>query len=663
MPLKYNIFKKLTLILLLYLFFSKNNQKVFLFNDPFVSIIIPVKNNITYLFDCLNSIFNSEYLISYEIIVVGDFSDGGTKILENTHFKYFKNIKIIDNKNNNDFYVNCNLAAKSSKGKYIVLLRDNTKVHKEWLTFLLKQIESNKNIGIVGSKLIYPDGLLKEAGGIMWKDGDFLIFGKGNDANLSEYNYVKEVDFISAVSIIIKKSVWEIIGGFDERFIPIKYTDIDLSFKVRKIGYKVIYQPKSIVEHSIIISNQSMISEDEKGTIKRLFFEKWENELKYQQEKGNTFKARDRSFNKSRIFVIDGFVPRFDMDAGSRCCFMYLNIFKEIGFQITFLANDLIKTEPYTTILQQEGIEVLYGNKYIISEMNDWFKKNLNDFKYVYLQRPDVTIRYIDNIKKYYSGKIIYFAHDLHHIRLYRYYKITHSKNKYIESLKMKKIESTIFSKVDVIYVVGNYEYKILKDKYKNKTIRNIPLYIYENQHKYLNKDFSERKDLIFVGGMHATNIDAVNWFTKEIFPKIILKFPDIILHIVSSSQTNNSTNLKSKNIKIEGKLSDDELHLLYQKCRLAIAPLRFGAGVKGKVIEAAYNQIPMVTTYIGAEGIDQSIGAFAIAKNSEDFAEIIKKLYVNYTRLKQMSNSGRLLIDKYYSKKRAKELILKDFK
>jgi glycosyltransferase involved in cell wall biosynthesis len=219
-----------------------------------------------------------------------------------------------------------------------------------------------------------------------------------------------------------------------------------------------------------------------------------------------------------------------------------------------------------------------------------------------------------------------------------------------------------IFSKVDVIHVVGNYEYQILKEKFNKKIIRNIPLYMYDKLLSNIEKDFSKRKDLIFVGGFsHLPNRDAVLWFAKYVYPKIVDRFQDIIWHIVGSNIPDKIKKLKSKNIKIEGFLSDESLHLLYQKCRIAIVPLRFGAGVKGKIVEAAYNQIPIVTTSIGGEGLDNSLGAFIIEDNAEKMSEIIIKLYLDYSKLKQMSDSGKKLIEKYFSINRAKEVLLKD--
>ena len=269
---------------------------------------------------------------------------------------------------------------------------------------------------------------------------------------------------------------------------------------------------------------------------------------------------------------------------------------------------------------------------------------------------------YIDIIIKYFKGKIIYFAHDLHYIRLYREYCITHDEKKLQESKKFEIIEDKIFSTADIIHVVGNYEFNILKEKYKNKPIRNIPLFFYNQFLENIEKDFSKRKDIIFVGNfLHSPNVDAVFWFSKEIYPKIVEKFPDIVWHIIGNKNNEIISKINTKNIKFEGSLSDEELRALYQKCRISIAPLRFGAGVKGKIIEAAYNQIPMVTTSIGGEGLDNSTGAFIIEDDAGKMSELICNLYGNYSKLREISDLGELFIEKYFSKKAAKKIIMKD--
>ena len=125
-----------------------------------------------------------------------------------------------------------------------------------------------------------------------------------------------------------------------------------------------MYQPKSIVTHYEGISNgKDLNSGIKKYQVRNqeIFKDKWKKELIFQESKFNYFNARDRGQFKNRILVIDALVPFFDKDAGGRCTFLYLNLFKEIGLQITFMPNDFKKNEPYTNILQQNGIEVLYG--------------------------------------------------------------------------------------------------------------------------------------------------------------------------------------------------------------------------------------------------------------------------------------------------------------
>ena len=636
--------------------------KIKKFDKPLVSIIIPVYNKFKYTFKCIISILNNTDNISYEIIIADDMSTDLTKFIK----YFFKNIIISKNKGYRGFVMNCNKAALLANGKYIHFLNNDIIVQKGWLTNLVKLIESNEKIGMVGSKLINPDNTLQEAGGIIWSNGKGENYGRGNNPKLPEYNYVKEVDYISGCSILVKKSLWKEIGGFDERYIPAYYEDTDFAFEVRKHGYKVMYQPKSEVIHLEGISNGKSL----KSGLKQYqlenrwkFIKKWDNILKKQFTHLNLFNARDRNFSKKRIIVFDKNVPYFDKNAGNRCTFMYLQIFQQFGFFITFVSDKFEKNNKYITILEQKGIEVIYKSSYM-KNFDVWLKNNLKYFNYVFLQRPNVAVKYINIIKKYFHGKLLYFAHDLNYNRLFREYKIT-GKEKFLKQSKFwEKKEMEIIYQSDVCYVVGNYEEELLKKIFKYKPIRNIPIYIYENLLSDVEKDFSKRKDLIFVANFnHRPNIDAILWFSKEIYPYIIKKYPNIILHIVGSPIIGAIKKIESDNIKLYGFLDDKDLLLLYKKCRIAIAPLRFGAGVKGKIIEAAYNQIPMITTSIGAEGLDKSIGSFLVEDDALKMSKLICSLYNNYNKLKEISDSGINFIKKYFTPEIAKEILLKDIK
>ena len=474
------------------------------------------------------------------------------------------------------------------------------------------------------------------------------------------------MDYISGAAIMIRKSLWDQIGGFDRRFTPAYYEDTDLAFQVRERGYKVVYQPKSVVVHFEGISNGTDVTAGLKAyqvENQKKFFEKWKDVLEKDHfENGqNIFLAKDRSRYKKQILVVDHYVPHFDNDAGGRCTFMWIKMFVKLGLKVTFIGDNFYKHEPYTTILNQLGIEVLYGNFYY-NNYKGWLKENLHYFDYIYLQRPHISIKYIDLVKEYGRGKVFYFAHDLHFLRLNREYALTGNEQAKRQAEDIKKTEMYLFEKADVVHVVGSYEQQLLQQELPEKTIRNIPLYIYEDMPKDICKNFVERKDLIFVGGFgHPPNVDAVLWFAKKIFPVIKKEIQDITWHIVGGKVPDEIQKLNGDDIIIHGFVSDEQLETLYRECRLAVVPLRVGAGVKGKVVEAAYYQIPLVTTSIGGEGISHEFDAFVMEDDADKMADLILNLYQDYDRLKKMSDDGIKLIQKYYTLDSAERTFVQD--
>lgn len=632
------------------------------FSNPKVSIVIPVFNQFVYTYNCLKSILKHSENVPYEIIIADDCSTDQVKEIE----RVVSGITVLHNKKNLKFLRNCNNAATHAKGEYILFLNNDTQVQPGWLKPMVDLMEHHPEVGMTGAKLVYPNGCLQEAGGILWKDGSAWNYGHMKNPTEPDFCYVKETDYISGAAIMIRTSLWKEIGGFDEAFAPAYYEDTDLAFEVRKHGYKVMLQPESIVVHFEGVSNGTDTSTGLKSyqiVNQKKFFEKWKDVLgKYHFENGtNVYLAKDRGQMKKQILVVDHYVPNYDHDAGGRCTYMYMKAFLNLGMKVTFIGDNFAKPEPYTTALNQLGIEVLYGDYYCM-HWQEWLKDNLKHFDYIYLQRPHISIKYIDLVKEYGRGKIFYFAHDLHHIRMYRDYLVSGNKEALKESRHWKKIEMELFEKADVGHVVGSYEQEVMRKAFPDKPIRNIPLYIYNDEPERIEKDFSKRKDILFVGGFkHAPNVDAVLWFGKEIFPRILEKYPDIIWHIVGSSAPDEVKALANDNIIIEGFVTDEELGEMYRKYRMVVVPLRYGAGVKGKIVEAAYYQIPVVTTAIGGEGLDSTVGSFVMEEEAEKMALLIESLYTDYDKLRKMSDAGETMIQKYFTSKVAENVLLED--
>jgi GT2 family glycosyltransferase len=608
-----------------------NNKRLFfpvlefpVANTPDVTIIIPVFNNFNYTYNCLYSVFKNTSNVQYEIILAGDCSTDKTK-----SSKIFKNIRIINN---------CNDAAKRAKGRYILFLNNDTHVQKDWLLHLVKLMERDKTIGLAGSKLVFPNGKLQEAGGIICSDGTALKFGYGSYSDCSEYNYVKDVDYVSSVSVLIRRSIWEEIGGFNDINSPSCCEDSDLAFKVRKAGYRVVFQPLSVVVHFAGISNQTEPSKVE-----------------------DIFLARDRSRYRKTLLMIDNFVPHFDMNAGAKTIYQYLNLFIEHGFNVKFIGNDYLKHKRYTALLEQLGIEVLYGF-YYYKNWTEWLKTNGQYIDYVFLSRPDTSIIYIDEIKKNTKAKIFYYGHDLHFFRYKRDYELTKNTESLDLSKKYQKYELELIKKSDAAFYPSPVEIDVIKSMDSSLNVKILPAYIFEKQKK-IERNIKTTKDIMFVGGFnHPPNIDGILWYAEKIAPVLKEKRQDIKTYIMGSNIPRRIKSLNSDNIEVIGYVTDEELDRYYKNCRLSVVPLRYGSGIKGKIIEAMYYRLPVVTTSVGAEGIYRANECLFIKDDAEEFANEIVRIYDDLTLLSEVSAIQADVIDNCFTRDSVVKIIKDDF-
>ena len=631
------------------------------YEKPLVSIVIPVYNQFEYTYNCLKSILMNSGECTYEIIIANDCSTDLTIQLGDV----VKGINIINNTDNLRFLLNCNNAAKYAKGEYILFLNNDTQVQQNWLQPLVDLMKKDTTIGMVGSKLIYADGYLQEAGGILWDDASAWNYGNRQNPNDSEFNFVHEVDYISGAAIMIRTKLWKEIGGFDERFVPAYCEDSDLAFEVRKHGYKVVYQPKSVVVHFEGISNGTDVTTGQKKyqvENQKKFYEKWKDELKQNHFPNgqDVFLARERGKGKKHILVIDHYVPQYDKDAGSKTTFMYLKMLVGKGYRITFLGDNFYQHEPYTTELQQMGIFVLYGPKYA-EHWKEWLMENMQYFDIFYLNRPHITIKYIDFIKEHARGKIIYYGHDLHFLRIQREYELDGREEKLEESEKWKKQELYIMRQSNMNYYPSIVEEEAIHEIDSKIPVKAITAYVYE---KFMNVTYEpeKREGILFVGGFgHAPNLDAVQWFLDKIYPDVY-KNIKANFYIVGSKAPDEITHITTEGVIVKGFVSEEELKQLYNSCRLVVVPLRYGAGVKGKVVEALYYGIPVVTTSVGAEGIG-GIENIAIVEDQEQkLVNAICEVYQNDDKLIEMSEKSQRYVREKFSTEAVWDIVKEDF-
>jgi len=364
---------------------------------------------------------------------------------------------------------------------------------------------------------------------------------------------------------------------------------------------------------------------------------------------------------KPTLLWVDWHIPEYDSNAGDYAVHSYCSLFKELGFKIKYWSDDpnWQKQNPkYIRKLEAEGWDIWN------SEID--FEKTIMDLGHtvdlVVLARP-LSSNYINHVKNYTRAPIMYYCHDLHYLRLRRAGTALNRQDLLVEAENSLRVERFLIGKSDLFVTVSEAERDIVNEGMPEVHTSVWPWY---SPVKEVAKR-PERGRILFLGGLqHTPNLDAIKWFINEIYPTVKEKLNNQVqFDILGSHIPEEIQELHDGDfIFVRGFIEQTELGNYFTDAHLLVAPIRFGAGFKGKIATSMSFGLPVVTTTVGVEGMRLLPGNnILIGDDKESFAQSIVDLITNETLWNTISTQALSYAQTHWSGEAVKGVLIEDMK
>jgi GT2 family glycosyltransferase len=594
---------------------------------PIVSILIVLYNQAELTMQCLAALESTVDIPAEVIIIDNASSDDTADLLDRV-----RGARIIRNAENLHFLLGVNQAAAQATGRALLLLNNDACLRPGALQFALETLDSGPDVGAVGGKLILPDGTLQEAGSIVWADGTCAGYGRGRDPDGPEFQFRREVDYCSGACLLLRRDLFERLGGLDRAYAPAYYEETDLCMRIRRAGYRILYDPRIEVSHyefassarpeasQLMLRNQTLFRERHNFTLQRLHL----------PSDSPTLLARASDRWRPRLLMIEDLMPNPAYGAGFPRSLRILSTLRRLGFFVTYFPVDeplVAKNELFANF----PLDVEFALGPDRPSAGDLIEGRAGFYQGLVVCRPAnmrrLAARFEASPAPLHGVRIVYDSEAVTAPREAQQQELSGTPLSVAEKRAALEEELRPATLADAVVVVNRPEAALfVQNGHTNvhvvgNSIAPVPT----------PTPFEERQDFLFVGRLTddtTPNTDSLFWFIEHVMPHLDrLLGSSYNLYVAGETGSERLRNLTDERVKRLGRI--DDLSHLYNRARVFVAPTRFAAGIPLKVQEAASRGVPCVVTELLLRQLDWRTGQDVLAASTpEAFARECARLY-----------------------------------
>lgn len=603
--------------------------------EPLVSVVMVTYGNWSLVRASLEALLEQTDPV-YELVVVDSASPDETP--EKLSAEVEGAVFVLSDENLG-FGGGSNRGAEVARGRFLCFLNSDAMVEPGWLEPLVEVLEQDGGAGAVVPMLLNPDGTIQEAGSVIDSVGWSHALGAGESPSAWSHRFRREIDYGSAACLLVERQTFWEVGGFDPAYGLGYFEDVDLCFKLKERGLRTIYEPRSRVVHERHGSGTSQQARQRMEANRAVFYRRWSERLSRRPNlvelptnAPRLIAARDAEV-VDRILVLDDRVPFHDRGSGDPRMAKMLYELADLwpAARITLAAADGAEADRYAEPLLARGIEVVAPPV----DWQDWFERRMFHYSVAIISRGSNVARFAGHLQTTQPQALRAFDTEaLSFRRLERMVGFLEDSAEIARvraaATAARQAEVGALHKSAVVFAVSDEEADFIEEIAPETPTFVLPSWVEATARP---AGFEERSDLLFFGGFLAgrgsPNEDALLYLVADVMPLLWERNPDLRLHVVGADPTPAVHELHGERVNVVGYVDDPAEWLA--RTRVHVSPMRFGAGIKLKLLDTIAAGQPFVTTSVGAEGLPLGpLRPHLVAEEPAEVAELVHQLYTD---------------------------------